>query len=131
MEKKDQNFFHRISEKVNKTIYAFTLAMRRNDTPLYAKIAAGVCVFYALSPIDLIPDFIPVLGYLDDLIILPVLSWIAVRLIPKDIMEECTSQAEDIWQEGLQTRFRYALPVIIIWCLLAYWLITRLIRLIP
>ena len=59
MEKKEQIFFHHISAKVNRTIYAITLAMRRSDTPLYAKIAAGVCVFYALSPIDLIPDFIP------------------------------------------------------------------------
>ncbi len=128
MEKKDQDFFHHISAKVNRTIYAITLAMRRSDTPLYAKIAAGVCVFYALSPIDLIPDFIPILGYVDDIILLPILSWIAVRLIPKEVMEECSVRAENIWEEGLQTKFRYAIPVIIIWMIAAYWLIKRLMR---
>ena len=54
-------------------IAALYLAMRKKNTPLYAKMAVAVTVIYALSPIDLIPDFIPILGYLDDLIILPVL----------------------------------------------------------
>ena len=54
-----------------------------------AKILIGIAIAYALSPVDLIPDFIPVLGHLDDLIIVPLLIFAAVRLVPKDVLEEC------------------------------------------
>ena len=59
------------AEKLNNEISAVFVAMKHPETPLYAKLCAGLCVAYALSPVDLIPDFIPVLGYLDDLLILP------------------------------------------------------------
>ena len=62
-------------------IPALFIAMKKRETPIAAKIIAGIAVGYALSPIDLIPDFIPVLGYLDDLIILPLLVALAIRLI--------------------------------------------------
>lgn len=75
---------------------ALSLAYKRKDTPLLAKIFALVAVGYALSPIDLIPDFIPVLGLLDDLLILPLLIFVAVKLIPADIMRECTDEAKNM-----------------------------------
>jgi uncharacterized membrane protein YkvA (DUF1232 family) len=78
-----------LKEKANalKTyILALFIAMKRKDTPIVAKIFAGITVAYALSPIDVVPDFIPVLGYLDDLIILPLLATLAIRLIPTEIM---------------------------------------------
>lgn len=71
-------------------------ARKHPATPLLAKALAVVVVAYALSPIDLIPDFIPVLGYLDDVILLPVLIWLMVRLIPERVMVECRMQA-DAW----------------------------------
>ena len=65
----------------------------------YAKVVI-IVVGYALSPIDLIPDFIPVLGYLDDLILVPIGVAFAIRLIPKDIMNECREKSKNIFKEG-------------------------------
>lgn len=106
---------------INEKIGAVFIAMHRDDTPLYAKIACGMCVYYALSPIDLVPDFIPVLGYLDDFIILPFLMWLSVKLMPEDILNECTEQAKEIWKEGGEKKKRYAIPILIIWAILAFW----------
>lgn len=67
-------------------------------TPWYAKALGLFVVAYALSPIDLIPDFIPVLGYVDDMILLPVLIWLTVKLLPVEVLAECRVQA-DAWME--------------------------------
>ena len=69
-----------------------TLALRDPRTPWYAKACGALTLLYALSPIDLIPDFIPVLGYLDDLIIVPFGLWLARRLIPPLVWEECKQE---------------------------------------
>ena len=68
-------------------------------TPWYAKALGAIVVAYALSPIDLIPDFIPVLGYLDDVLLLPILIWLTVKLLPADVLSECRSQADD-WMQS-------------------------------
>jgi uncharacterized membrane protein YkvA (DUF1232 family) len=78
--------------------FALYLAARDPRTPWYAKALAAVVVAYALSPIDLIPDFVPVLGYLDDLILIPLGIALAIRLVPRAVLEECRARA----QEGLQ-----------------------------
>ena len=75
-------------------IIAVYFSLKHNRTPLYAKIIAVIVVGYALSPIDLIPDFIPILGYLDDFILLPLGLMLAISLIPADIMRECREQAK-------------------------------------
>lgn len=103
------------AEKLNNEISAVFVAMKHSETPLYAKIAAGLCVAYALSPIDLIPDFIPVLGYLDDLLILPFLIWLAIKLTPEDVYAQCLEESEKAFREGGEKKLIYALPVIIIW----------------
>ena len=77
------------AKQLKADIPALVLSLRSRDTPVGAKILAGITVAYALSPIDLIPDFIPVLGYLDDLIILPALIALTVKLIPKDVFDSC------------------------------------------
>lgn len=69
-------------------VHALWLAARDSRTPWYAKLLALVTAAYALSPIDLIPDFIPVLGYLDDLVIVPLGVLLVVRLIPSELMQE-------------------------------------------
>jgi uncharacterized membrane protein YkvA (DUF1232 family) len=74
---------------------ALWYALRHPRTPLAAKIVAGVVVAYALSPIDLIPDFIPVLGFLDDVILLPLGIALCLRLLPADVMAECRERARD------------------------------------
>jgi len=96
-------------------IPALFLAMKKKETPFMAKIIAGITVGYALSPIDIIPDFIPVLGYLDDLIILPLLAALAIKLIPQEVMDVCRNEAEDLWRNGKPKIWYYAIPIIIIW----------------
>lgn len=112
------------AKKLKTDIPAVFLAFRHKSTPLGAKILAGITVGYALSPIDLIPDFIPVLGYLDDILLLPALIALTVRLIPAEIMEECKKNAEDMWKNGKPKKWYYAIPIILIWLLLI-WLIVK------
>lgn len=79
---------------------------------------AGITVAYALSPIDLVPDFIPVLGYLDDIILLPMLVALTIKLIPRDVLERNRKQAEGMWQEGKPKKWYYAMPIIVIWLII-------------
>lgn len=88
------------AKKLKTDIPAIFLALKDKDTPLIAKIFAGITVAYALSPIDFVPDFIPVLGYLDDVILLPMLVALTVKLVPNDIIERCRQQAEGLNTEG-------------------------------
>lgn len=106
---------------------AVFLALKRPETPLAAKLLAGAAVAYALSPVDLIPDFIPVLGCLDDLLLLPALVALAVRLIPPAVFAQCRSEAETLRPGGMPKKWRYALPVLLFW-LLVICLIVRAIR---
>ncbi|WMM26270.1 DUF1232 domain-containing protein [Tissierella sp. MB52-C2] len=101
-------------------IPAVFIALRKKETPIIAKIFAGLTIIYALSPIDLIPDFIPVLGYLDDIIILPGLIALTVRLIPPNIFEECRIDAEELWIEGKPKNWYFALPIVLIWFLVIF-----------
>jgi uncharacterized membrane protein YkvA (DUF1232 family) len=75
---------------------ALYLAARHPGTPWHAKLLVAAIAAYALSPIDLIPDFIPVLGYLDDLILIPLGIALAVRMIPHTVLEECRARAQEI-----------------------------------
>ncbi|MEG0832442.1 MAG: YkvA family protein [Oscillospiraceae bacterium] len=100
-------------------VSAVLLAFRRKDTPILAKIFAGLTVAYALSPIDIIPDFIPVLGYLDDLLILPAMIALCIKLIPKHIMAQCEEQAKSKKSEALPKKWYFAVPIILIWVLAA------------
>jgi uncharacterized membrane protein YkvA (DUF1232 family) len=79
---------------LKRDVVALWLAARDRRTPWLAKIVAGATAAYALSPIDLIPDFIPVLGYLDDLVLVPAGIWLAVRLIPPALMDELRASAD-------------------------------------
>jgi uncharacterized membrane protein YkvA (DUF1232 family) len=108
---------------VRRDAVAIFLAARDPRTPWYAKAIAALVAAYALSPIDLIPDFIPVLGYLDDLLIVPAGIWIAVRLVPAGLMEEFRATAARL---ETQPRSRAgALLVVAAWLvaagLLTWW----------
>ena len=113
------------AKKLKNDIPAVFLAFQHKDTPWYAKAVLGITLIYALSPIDLIPDFIPVLGYLDDVILLPALIALAIKMIPKSVMEECRVKSEDLWNGGKPKKWYYAIPIIVVW-LLILWLIIRL-----
>lgn len=98
-------------------IPALFLAFRRKETPFLAKLFAGLALAYALSPIDLIPDFIPVLGYLDDVVLLPGLIGLALHFLPKEVMDSCRREAKGLWQDGKPKKWYFALPVIFFWIL--------------
>lgn len=103
------------AKKLKMDIPALFLALKDSDTPIIAKILAGITVAYALSPVDLLPDFITVLGYLDDIILLPMLVALTIRFIPTDVLEKNRKQAEGMWQDGKPKKWYYAIPVVIIW----------------
>jgi len=111
-------------------IVALYFACRDPRVPWYAKALAGLVAAYALSPIDLIPDFIPILGYLDDLILVPLGVYLALRLIPTEIMADCQAKAEIQLQTAKpQARFM-AVVIVAIWAVLLLaallWLARRL-----
>ncbi len=99
---------------------------RHPRTPFVAKALAAALVAYAFSPIDLIPDFIPVLGYVDDLLLLPAGIWVVMKLVPKDVLAECRDQAARWLEEkkpGPRSYFAAAL-IVALW-LAALWLAWR------
>ncbi len=81
------------ADRLKNRVYALYLATKDPRVPWPSKLVIGAVVAYALSPIDLIPDFIPVLGYVDDILILPAGIWLAIRLIPPEIWDECLARA--------------------------------------
>ena len=114
------------AKELKYNISALYLAYRRKDTPLAAKILIIITVGYALSPIDLIPDFIPIIGYLDDLIILPFLIYISLKLIPKEIMDECREEAKDLWKSGKPKKWYHAIPIILIYILIIFIIVKNI-----
>ena len=106
------------AKKLKTDIHAIFLALQDKETSWIAKIFAGITVVYALSPIDFVPDFIPVLGYLDDVILLPMLVALTIKFIPKDVLEKYRKQAEGMWQDGKPKKWYYAIPVVLIWVLI-------------
>ena len=106
------------AKKLKTDLPALFLALKDHDTPLLAKVLAGITVVYALSPVDLIPDFIPVLGYLDDLILLPLLITLTVKFIPNEVLERNRKQAVGMWQNGKPKKWYYAIPIVLVWVLI-------------
>jgi uncharacterized membrane protein YkvA (DUF1232 family) len=100
-------------------VYALYLAYRDPRVPWYAKAVAVCVVGYALSPIDLIPDFIPVLGYLDDLVLIPLGIALILRLIPSEVMSECREQARSELVDGRPVSRAAAVVIAAIWLGLA------------
>lgn len=117
------------ARSVKRDVVALWIAARDGRTPMVAKIVAGAVAAYALSPIDLIPDFVPVLGYLDDLIIVPLGILIAIRLIPAPLMSEFRNMATQRAQRPVSRSGLVA--IVIIWLLaasLCIWLAWDLFR---
>lgn len=93
-------------------------AYRDKRTPWYAKVLAVIVVAYALSPIDLIPDFIPVLGYLDDLILVPLGITLALKMIPAEVMADARKQAEDHLISNRSIGWIATAVIILVWILI-------------
>ena len=94
------------------------IALKKKETPIIAKVFALMTVGYALSPIDLIPDFIPAIGFLDDIILLPLLIALTVKFIPKEVFNQCRIEAEHLWNDGKPEKWYYSIPIILIWVFL-------------
>ena len=112
------------ARSVKRDAVAIWIAARDPRVPWYAKVVAAATAAYALSPIDLIPDFIPVIGYLDDLVIVPLGIALTVRMIPDGLMQEF--RAEAARRETRPTSVVGALFIIVVWCaaiaLTGFWL---------
>lgn len=103
--------------------YALYLAYRDPRVPWYAKVLAAAVVAYAFSPVDLIPDFVPVLGYLDDLLIVPLGVALALRMIPQDVLDRCRERAVADLGQDKPTAWLGASVVVGLWLLAAVVLV--------
>lgn len=115
------------AKKLKTDIPAVFLALKDKDTPAAAKFFAGITVVYALSPIDFIPDFIPVLGYLDDIILLPALIAFTIKLIPENVMDKNREQSKGLWINGKPKKWYYAIPIAAMWLLLVFLILKAIL----
>lgn len=118
------------AKRIKRDLHALYLASRDPRVPWYAKALAVATAAYALSPIDLIPDFIPVIGYLDDLLLVPLGIYLAVKLIPPQVMEECRAAADRRSGKPPASRMA-AVLVVLIWIGAALAALLWLWRLLP
>jgi len=110
--------------------HALYLACRDPRTPWYAKLLAAAVIAYAVSPIDLIPDFIPVLGHLDDLILVPLGIWAVLKMIPPEVMAECRARAAEAASREGRRSWLAACVIVCLWVIgvgLAGYVLFRLI----
>jgi uncharacterized membrane protein YkvA (DUF1232 family) len=122
--------WRRRARQLKTETYAIYLAYRDPRVPWYARLFAACVVGYAFSPIDLIPDFIPILGYLDDLVLVPTGIALALKMIPPAVMKECRERAREVVTEGKPTSRAAALVIVAIWLLLAALAISLMIRIV-
>ncbi|MFX0212118.1 MAG: YkvA family protein [Candidatus Hodarchaeota archaeon] len=114
--------------KLKVETYTLYLAYKDPRVPWHAKVFAACVVGYAFSPIDLIPDFIPVLGYLDDLVLIPLGIALALKMIPKPVLEECRAKAQKSFSLDKPINWVAGGLIIAIWVLLAALIIVFVIR---
>ena len=116
------------AQGLKKETYALYLAAKDPRVPWYAKLTAVCVVGYAFSPIDLIPDFIPVLGYLDDLVVVPLGVALVLKMIPAEVMAECRAKASEVIKEGKPVNRIAAVVIISVWLLLSALTILLVLR---
>ncbi|MBE3569981.1 MAG: DUF1232 domain-containing protein [Bacillales bacterium] len=116
------------ARRIKGEIRVLYLAYKDERVPWYAKVFAACVVAYAFSPVDLIPDFIPILGYVDDLIIVPFGIVLAMKMIPSDVLEDCRRQAEQESIEKKPSNWFVGGLFILIWITLALWISIMLYR---
>ncbi len=112
-------------QRLRRDTFAIWFACRDRCTPWWVRLFGFLIVAYALSPIDLIPDFIPIIGYLDELILLPAGMWLLLRLIPQQVLRDSRDRA-DAWLAAGNARPRSMLGaaiVVMIWIIIGWWLV--------
>ena len=113
------------ARKLSSEAQVLMIAYKDTRSPVLAKIVIGLTVAYLLSPIDLIPDFIPILGLLDDLVIVPALVVLSIKLIPQIVLEETRKQLENNPQRYKKNSWLFAVVIIAIWIFIVYNLFAR------
>lgn len=108
------------AKKLKSDIPALFIALNKKETPVIAKIFAAIAIGYTLSPIDFIPDFIPIIGLLDDIVLVPILIAITIKFIPVEIFMQCRVEAENLWSDGKPKKWYFAIPIVLIWVLLIF-----------
>lgn len=108
------------SKQLRSEVYALYLASKHPRTPWYAKAFAVLIIGYALSPIDLIPDFIPVIGYIDDFLIVPAGISILIKMIPREVLEECREKARSQPIDKKRSGWTVAVVIVLIWLFVVY-----------
>jgi len=109
-------------------VYALYLAYQDPRVPWFVRVFAACVVGYAFSPIDLIPDFIPIIGYLDDLVLIPLGIKLALSMIPENVINECRVKAGETFRQGKPVNWAAAIVIILIWISLAILAITFIAR---
>lgn len=115
------------AKQIKNELAALYIAYKHPEVPWYAKVFTALIIGYAISPIDLIPDFIPVLGYLDDLILIPAGIALALKMIPKHIMDECRIKAAEMDRKSLGNGWVAAIVILLLWVLIAWKIISGII----
>ncbi|MGG0277768.1 YkvA family protein [Bacillus rhizoplanae] len=112
------------AKNLKKQLLVLYLAYRDERVPWYAKLFTMLVVAYAFSPIDLIPDFIPILGYLDDLILVPLGVYLALKLIPEEVLEDCKRKIEGQSSMNKPKNWITGFLIIIIWLIVFVWIVS-------
>lgn len=115
----------RFAQQLKRHLYVLNLAYHHERTPWYAKAFTLFIVAYALSPIDLIPDVIPVLGYVDEIILLPLGIFGAYKMIPRDVLQECRVLASTQPKKPFRKNWLAAAVIVMIWVLLVSWILLK------
>jgi len=103
------------SKNLKRETYTIYLVYKDSRVSWWKKLFLGIVIGYAFSPIDLIPDFIPILGYLDDLVLVPIGIWVAIKLVPTEIVEECRKLSQEREMEGIPVGKKTAFLIVLIW----------------
>ena len=107
------------ARQLKRDTYALYLAYRDPRVPWHARLFAACVVGYAFSPIDLIPDFVPIVGYLDDLVLVPLGVVLALRMIPPAVWAECRAKSEQALRDGKPVSWVAAVVIVLVWLSLA------------
>ncbi|MDM5333532.1 YkvA family protein [Ureibacillus composti] len=109
------------AKNLKKQTYVLYFAYKDDRVPWYAKVFTACVVAYAFSPIDLIPDFIPILGYLDDIILVPLGIMLALKMIPKNVIIDCQIKAEERMNNGKPKNWIIGSIIIVLWLIIFVW----------
>jgi uncharacterized membrane protein YkvA (DUF1232 family) len=112
------------AKQLKRQIFVLYLAYKDDRSPWFAKLFAVCVVAYAFSPIDLVPDFIPILGYLDDVIIVPLGIMVALRMMPQTVIVDCKIKAEELLKKSKPKNWFVGGLILFLWIVVVVWIST-------